>query len=266
MSGRSEAERGQVTGSAAEVYEALFVPALFGQWAPVLVDAAGTEPGDRLLDVACGTGAVAREARRQGATTTGVDVNEGMLAVARRADPEVAWREAAAEDLPFPDGSFDRVTCAFGLMYLADREAALGEVARVLAPGGTVAVATWAGLERSPGFAALVELFDRVLGREAGDALRAPFTIGTPAALAAATRPAFAGAEVREHDGTARFGSLDEWVRTEIEGWTLAGTVDDAALAHLLDEARTALAGFVGAGGTVEFPVPALVAVANTER
>ncbi len=260
-----DAERGQVTGSAAEVYEELFVPALFGQWAPVLVDGVGARAGDRLLDVACGTGVVAREARRRGARVTGVDVNDGMLAVARRADPSVDWRAGGAEELPFPAGSFDRVTCAFALMYLVDRRAALTEVARVLVPGGAVAVATWAGVDRSPGYAALVELLDRLFGRDAGDALRAPFTIGTEAELAAAVAPVFPDVVVEGRAGTARFASLDQWVWTEIKGWTLADAVDDEALERLLVEARPALARFVAADGTVAFPAPALVATASTE-
>lgn len=259
-----DAERGQVTGSAAEVYEELFVPALFGQWAPVLLEAVGLRPGDRVLDVGCGTGVVAREARRRGGRVTGVDVNEGMLAVARRADPAVDWRSGAAEDLPFAAGSFDRVTCSFALMFLADRRAALAEVRRVLVPGGAVAVATWADADRSPGYAAMIGLLDRLFGREAGDALRAPFRLGDPAELAAVVAPAFPDVVVEERAGEARFPSLDGWVRTDIKGWTLADMIDDDGLERLLAEARTELAGFVAADGTVRFAAPALVASAST--
>jgi SAM-dependent methyltransferase len=195
---------------------------------------------------------------------TGVDVNEGMLAVARRADPAVEWRAGAAEDLPVPDGAFDRVTAAFALMFLVDRRAALAEVARVVAPGGAVAVATWAAVDRSPGYAALVGLLDRLFGEEAAAALRAPFTIGTEAELAAAVGEVFPDVVVEERAGTARFGSLDRWLWTEIKGWTLADMVDDEAMERLLAEARTELAGFVAADGTVAFPAPALVAIAPT--
>jgi len=187
-----------------------------------------------------------------------------MLAVARRADPAVDWQEGAAEDLPFADGSFDQVTCAFALMYLVDRRAALAEVARVLAPAGSVAVATWAAVDRSPGYAALVELLDRLFGRDAGDALRAPSTIGSEAELAAVVTPALPDVVVEERAGTARFASLDQWVWTEIKGWTLADTVDDDGIERLLAEARTELAGFVAADGTVAFPAPALVAIGTT--
>ena len=113
---------------AANAYEALFVPALFGQWAPQLVEAARIRPGQRVLDVACGTGILAREvASRIGPTgrVAGLDPNPGMLAVAKRLAPAVEWREGVAESLPFPDASCDAVVSQFGLMFFTDRRQAL---------------------------------------------------------------------------------------------------------------------------------------------
>src|SRR5262245_30686072 len=98
-----EASTGQVTGSAAEVYEAFFVPALFGQWATRLAEAAGLCPGNRVLDVACGTGVLAREAAGRvapGGSVVGLDRNEGMLAVAAAKAPSIGWRAGRAEALP----------------------------------------------------------------------------------------------------------------------------------------------------------------------
>ena len=259
----TDAERGQVTASAAEVYEEFFVPALFGQWAAPVLDAAGVGVGHRVLDVGCGTGVVARAARpRVGATSTvtGIDVNAGMLRVAQRVDPAVSWREGGAEALPFDDGSFDRVVCQFALMFLADRAAALREMARVLAPGGRVAIATWSSADRSPGYAAMIALLDRLFGAEAADALRAPFCLGDPGELRSLVGEAFPDVEVAEHDGVARFASIDAWVLTDVKGWTLADMIDDDQLAHLLTEARTALRELVAADGTVSFPAPALLA------
>lgn len=263
MTSETGAERGQVGGSAAEVYEEMFVPALFRQWAVPLLDAAGASGGETLLDVGCGTGVVARAAHRRGVRATGVDLNEGMLAVARRVGPGVDWRRGAVEDLPFADGSFDRATAAFLLMFLPDPGAALAEVRRVLAPGGTVALSTWAGLDHTPGYAALVDLVDRRLGPEAAAALAAPFTLGTGTAVAEAVAPAFPGVGVEQRPGVARFPSLAAWVRTEIKGWTLADLVDDDALDGLLAEAATALAGFEAPDGTVSFATPALIATAT---
>ncbi|MFQ5468502.1 MAG: methyltransferase domain-containing protein, partial [Kiloniellaceae bacterium] len=136
----------------AEVYESCFVPAIFGAWASPVADAAGIEAGKRVLDVACGTGVLAREAFRrvgQKGQVVGVDLNEGMLAVAARTEPKVEWRQGDAEHLPFEDASFDVVVSQFALMYFPDRVAALREMWRVLAPDGRLAVVAWAPIERA---------------------------------------------------------------------------------------------------------------------
>src|SRR6266480_1610250 len=136
----SEMERWQLAGSAPEVYADHLVPAIFGPWVPVVLDSAQLREGQSVLDVACGTGAVAAgAAARVGATgaVTGVDNNPGMLAVASaRSRHEVRWQEADAQMLPFPDRSFDRVICQLGLQYFPDRLAAVREMHRVLHPGG----------------------------------------------------------------------------------------------------------------------------------
>jgi SAM-dependent methyltransferase len=113
---------------AAEVYESKFVPALFGEWAPRLVEAAGVKPGQAVLDVACGTGVVARAAAgRTGGhgRVVGVDLNEAMLVVAQRLRPDIEWRQGDAQAPPFPDASFDVVVCQSGLMFVSDVVGAL---------------------------------------------------------------------------------------------------------------------------------------------
>src|SRR5262249_33528429 len=137
----ADAIRGQVSAAAADVYEERFVPALFGQWAEPVLDAAGVGPGDRVLDVGCGTGGVARAAGDRvgpAGEVVGVDVNDGMLALAARSPQPVTWQRAWAEALPFEDARFDRVVSSFALMFFEDRVQGLREAARVLRPGGTV--------------------------------------------------------------------------------------------------------------------------------
>src|SRR5882757_6578438 len=110
---------------AATTYEALFVPALFGPWAPIVAELAQIKTGDRVLDIACGTGVLAREAAArtgQEGHVAGLDPHAGMLAVARDRSPAIDWREGTAEALPFPDRSFDVVVSQFGLMFFADRD------------------------------------------------------------------------------------------------------------------------------------------------
>ena len=121
-------------------YEKLMVPALFESWAERVLNEAAIKPGDRMLDVACGTGIVARTAIKRsgnnGLSVTGLDPNPGMLAVAESNTSGSDWKEGVAEDLPFEDESFDVVVSQFGLMFFQDRPAALREMKRVLAPGG----------------------------------------------------------------------------------------------------------------------------------
>ena len=258
-----DAARGQLTSTAADVYEQLFVPAIFARWPPVLLDAAGVAPGDRVLDVGCGTGVLAGAASgRVGASgrVVGIDPNEPMLTVARRRPEPVEWWSASAEAIPFAGSTFDRVVSQFALMYFADRARGLAEMARVTAPGGRVAVATWAAAEESPGYAALIDVTGRTLGEAAADALRAPFCLGDATTLGALVAASFADVEVRRHHGVARFDSIETMVHTEIRGWTLAATIDDKQFDQLLATARRDLAPLVNPAGGVEFAMPALVA------
>ena len=124
----------QIPIEAAELYESAFVPGFFAQWAPILCEVAGVKPGSTVLDVACGTGIVARTAADIVGPTgavVGLDVNEAMLTVAARVRPDVEWRQGDACSLPFTDGSFDAVLCQMALMFFADRPTAIGEMARV---------------------------------------------------------------------------------------------------------------------------------------
>lgn len=263
----TDAQRGQVRQSAAEVYEEFFVPALFGQWPSQVLDAVDVSAGHRVLDVGCGTGVLARSAvQRVGRTgrVAGIDPNDGMLAVARRLGPEVTWETGVAENLPYSDASFDRVVSQFALMFCTDRPAALAEMARVLAPGRSVAIATWASLDTTPGYAAMVELLGELFDDDAADALRAPFLLGDPDNVYELVATAFPDPVVTRHDGTARFESIEAWVHTDVRGWTLADRINDDQYETLLREAKRRLTPFTDTDGRVAFPAPALITTAGT--
>lgn len=151
-----------------EAYERWLVEPLFRPWAEVLLDRVTLASGDRLLDVACGTGIVARLAQgRLGeqAGVVGVDASPQMLAVARSIAPAIDWREGSADALPVHVGeTFDVVTCQQGLQFFPDKPAAAREMRRVLAPGGRLAVATWRPLGEIPFFEALHRVAERHLG------------------------------------------------------------------------------------------------------
>lgn len=263
-------ERGQVNHSAAQVYEDFFLPALFQEWAGPVIDAAGIQSGQRVLDVGCGTGVVARAiAARVGpsGSVVGLDVNDGMLAVARQIAPTIDWRSGVAEALPFEDHSFDAVISQFALMFFNDRVTALTEMMRVLRPNGRMVVAVWDKLENTPGYAAMVALLQRLFGQAAADGLRAPYSLGERTVLRTLFHEAgIDDVHVTTRQGTARFPTLASWVHTDIKGWTLADTIDDSQLAHLLDEAQTALNSFVLADGRVQFDAPGHIVIAEKTR
>ena len=250
----------------AEVYDRAFVPALFAQWGPVLAELAEVAPGARVLDVGCGTGAATVAAASRvapGGRVVGLDPNPEMLAVARR-KPGIDWVEGRAEALPFPDVSFDAVVSQFAMMFFEDRVAALREMARVLAPGGRVAVAVCGSLEASPGYDALAKLLDRLFGRDVGDAFRAPFVLGNAAAMEIpAAEAELAGAAVTERTGKVRFASIADLVATERAcAWTLGGLLDDEQFARLRKAAERELARFATGDG-ISFDMPALILTAR---
>jgi pimeloyl-ACP methyl ester carboxylesterase/SAM-dependent methyltransferase len=254
---------------AANIYEELFVPALFGEWAVRVADAAAIRPGERVLDVACGTGVLAREAAARvgaGGSVAGLDPNRGMLAVAARLAPDVVWHRGTAEDLPFPDASFDVVVSQFGLMFFGDKEKAVREMVRVLAPGGRLAVAVWSPLDDIPPYAAEVELLQRLAGDRASEALRLPFSYGDPDRLAALFDEIGVDAlAVTTHTGTARFASVRAMVEPDVRGWLpLIGVdLEPDLISLILDEAEGVLSGFSSEPGGFVFPIPARVVTAT---
>ena len=209
-------------------------------------------------------GSLARAAAERSLATTGLDVNPGMLAVARRLRSDVQWREGRAEALPFEDASFDAVLCQFGLMFFEDRVAALREMRRVLRPEGRLVVAVWGPLAETPGYSSMVELLRRLFGEETAGALYAPYSLGEVGVLRLLLSEAgMVDASIKMRAGTARFPSIADWVRTDIKGWTLADRIDDEQFARLQDAAAGALGHLAGPDGVVEFDHPALLIAAG---
>ena len=142
------------------------------------------EPGDAVLDVACGTGLVTRSAARvvgEGGAVVGVDCHPPMLAVARatpamRAAAPIDWRDGEAEALPITDERYDVVLCQQGLQFFSDRAGALREMRRVLKPGGRVGLSVWCAVERSPCHLAIAEALRRHVGPAVARRFQAPFS------------------------------------------------------------------------------------------
>ena len=154
--------------SFAEMYESTLVAPLFAPWAEHLVEETRVGAGDRVLDVACGTGIVARLAQsRVGSNgrVVGVDLSPLMLEVARRVGPAIDWRESSAASLPVQDGElFDVVLCQQGLQFFPDRPVAVREMHRVLAPGGRVGLSVWRSDEEMPVLLELRRIAEQQIG------------------------------------------------------------------------------------------------------
>lgn len=260
----------QLSLEAAEVYEAQFVPALFGRWAPHLVRAAGVRPGQSVLDVACGTGVVAREAARlmQGrGRVVGLDVNAGMLAVARRVSPDLEWVEADAVALPFPDRSFDVVLCQAGLMFVPDPGHALREMARVAAPEGTVAVQVWDELRAQTAWAPFYEVVGRHAGPDAVDLISTYWRLGDLAELTEGiTAAGLRVLDTLTRTDTAAFPSVEGFVSTEVDGTPLRQRLSEDAYARILEDTRKVLEPFRTVDGRLELPMRGHIVTARTER
>jgi ubiquinone/menaquinone biosynthesis C-methylase UbiE len=158
-------------GTPAENYQRYFVPSIGAPVAEDLIAIAGLQPGQRVLDVACGTGVVTRLAAERVGTAgavAGLDVNPGMLAVARSQTPpdiSINWYEASAESMPLADEAFDVVVCQMGLQFVPNKLAALREMRRVLVTGGRAFV-TVPG-PKPPMFAIMTDALTRHIGPEA---------------------------------------------------------------------------------------------------
>jgi SAM-dependent methyltransferase len=227
-------------GSAAENYQRYFVPVIGGPFAEDLLAEAALRPGERVLDVACGTGVVARlAAERVGpsGTVAALDLNPAMLSVARSvpsAGAAIRWYETSAESIPLPDDSFDVVLCQLGLQFVVDKSAALRDMRRVLAPGGRVLVSTPPPNEF---FDVLDEAMTRHAGSEAGAFVRMVFSLNEPVILDRLFQDAgFVDVDVRTYVKTLRLPPAREFLWQYVHSTPLTGklaNLDDARLAAL---------------------------------
>jgi ubiquinone/menaquinone biosynthesis C-methylase UbiE len=263
-------EPGQSVASIAEIYEQYMVPAAFALWATDLLALLALPPGSRVLDVACGTGIVARTAvHHTGATgvVVGLDLHAGMLAVARAQDPTGAWVHGSVSALPFTTSAFDVVVCQQGLQFFPDRLTALREMYRVLRPGGRVALAVWGALDHNPGHAALAQGLAHHMGTAVAAVLHTSFSLGDAEVFQRLLEQAgFRDVVLSRSVRTLRFASPAAFVRVWVQGSVLgrAGVqVHDDVLTALVREVTAALHPYSNAEG-LGVPIVAHLAVGRT--
>jgi ubiquinone/menaquinone biosynthesis C-methylase UbiE len=225
-----EHEHWQLDGSAPELYERYLVPAITSLWAADLVARATPGAGERILDLACGTGIVSRlAAQRMGSgLVVGLDINPGMLALARSlslpAGAAIAWARGSALDIPFADTSFDAVLCQLGLQFFPNRQAALREMRRVLAPGGRLALGVFSAIEHTPAALALADALDRHVGAGASETKRSEHGLSDATELSALVGEAgFDDVTIQTRTETIRFPSPREYVRIQLAATPMAG-------------------------------------------
>jgi ubiquinone/menaquinone biosynthesis C-methylase UbiE len=195
---------------------------------------------------------------------TGLDLNERMLAVARRLRPEIDWRQGDALGLPFAERAFDVVVSQFALMFFPDRPLALSEMWRVLAPDGRLAVAVCAPLEETRGYRLFADILRREAGEDAAAMVEGYFALGDEAELLRLARAAeIVDPRILTCEGWARFASIEEFGRIEIKGSPLAGLIDAAGFARVLTAARDRLKEFCNAGGGLAIPLGARTVTAH---
>ena len=215
-------ERWQLEGSAAELYQRYLVPAITTKWAQDLVDRAQLCAGEAILDVACGTGVVARMAAKMASHggVTALDLNEGMLAVARSLPSEgapITWIQGSALDLPFPSDSFDVVFCQLGLQFFPDHERALREMHRVLKASGRAALSVYGPIERTLGANAFALALDDVLGAHASRIKRGEHSFADPSQLEILLKDAgFDLVDVQTVVQTTVFPTVLDYVRFQL--------------------------------------------------
>jgi ubiquinone/menaquinone biosynthesis C-methylase UbiE len=264
-------------GSAAALYQRYLVPAVTVLWADDLVGRARLARGERVLDVACGTGVVTRvAAERVGrdGRVVGLDVNTEMLAVARSLSEvdgaPVEWREGSALSLPFPETMFDVVLCQLGLQFFPDRLLALTEMKRVLLTQGRLGASVYGPIEHNPATLALSEALDRHVGSDASVAKRAEHALADAEELQTLIATAgFRDVVVNTVVKRITFRSPADYVRIQLSATPLASLISryERDNAGRLAEAVTgdvsvALSAFTQEG-SLTFPQEAYVALAR---
>lgn len=239
----SEQSGYQISGNAAQLYVQYSARYFTGPWVPELVGLAALRPGERVLDVACGTGVVARLAAPQVGPTgkvTGLDFNAGMLATARALPPPsgatINWVEGSAVAMDLPDASIDIILCQQGLQFFPDKPAALREMRRVLVPGGRVLLSVWKSA--GPYNIAVGEALEKHVGTETATKYRASRVVPDAEDLRCLFLEAgFRAVEVRPSSRIVRLPSIEKFVLGHLSGSPVAG-----AVAALKEEKRALLA------------------------
>lgn len=250
-------------------YEKLFVPALFDAWTKHLVEGADIKRGSHVLDVACGTGVLARAALARTGTNgriVGADPAPGMLAVAKEIEPGIEWVLCGAEALDVDDETFDCVVSQFGMMFFQDRQKSADEMFRVMKPDGSLAIAAWRSVDHNPAYADIISVLEQQVGTAAADALRLPYCLGDASEVTTVLRASgFDDIRVDARTEMATFPGSRQMVEAELRGWLPLFEIflHEDEIEKVLFESDKTLGKYAGPSGTAVFPTSAHIYTAH---
>jgi len=233
------------------------------------VDGAGIQEGSHVLDIACGTGVLARAAFSQAgvnARVAGADPAPGMLAAAKEIEPRIEWLLCGAEALDVDDETFDCVVSQFGMMFFQDRQKSTDEMFRVMRPGGSLAIAVWRSVEHNPAYADIISVLQEHVGTAAADALRLPYSLGDAGEVTdLLQKSGFTDVSVEAKTESAMFPSSRQMVEAELRGWLPLFEIflSEDKIDQVLIESDKMLGKYAGASGEAVFPTSAHVITAR---
>ncbi len=246
----------QMNTDGPETYERYIVPTWMLDWTEDLITAGGVGPKKRVLDVACGTGIVARKAVVRvgpGGRVAGLDANEGMLTVAGTCAREeglaaIEWYQSDVSRMPFSFGEFDVVLCHQGLQFFPDKKAALREMARVLMPGGRLALGVWGRAEKSPHVGVICDVIGRYFGEDATSLFKKACSLSNRTDLENLVRDAgFSDIRIKAGVKIARHPSLTELLPAYFSIFPIAAEISamqEQDRARMFQDLVTALAAY----------------------
>lgn len=242
-----------ITDDLVRVQEQYLVPAIYAQWANRVAEISEIEIGQEVLDVACGTGTLARAVRLETGLRgkiIGLDLSEKMLESAHRQSSGIEWQLGDATNMPFEKNRFDRVMCQFSLMFIANRVGAIKEMLRVCKPDGLVVAATWGELHHGGAYDTLIQLVAKLRGAQAAANMSSPWALGKPGVLDALLLTSGINEyECHERFGKASYPSIRAFLESHLR---LAGEYDNMdadEFQELWDAANLQLRPFLGSGG-----------------
>ena len=235
------------------MHEQYLVPAIYAQWAGRVAEIAEIDIGQHVLDVACGTGTLARAIQLETGLSgkiIGLDTNKKMLASAKTHSHGIDWQLGDATAMPFEKNRFDRVMCQFALMFISNRVSVIKEMLRVCKPDGLVVLATWGPLHHGGAYDALIKLVRKYLGSHAALKMSSPWALGKPGVMDALLLTSGVNEyECHQRVGQASYPSVRAFVEAHLRLAVEFENLSEQSLEEIYNAANIELRPFLATGG-----------------